>query len=199
MPVLSTFRTSIEHRYFPVSPGSTWTYAGSEDGVPRVDDVRVLEGTRRILGVACLGIEQLVEEDGILVERTVEWYAQDADGNVWKFGEETFERVNGSFVAQSDSWIAGSRGARPWLAFPAVPAVGQEFVGGPAGAEDRFEVVSIGEIVTTPLGAFPDCVRLLENPDDPEDTDIILYADGVGMVAARFPTGGLDLVAVDIR
>lgn len=193
---LQSFRAGIDHRYFPLTPDREWTYEGLQDGTPRRDEVRVLAEPRVLMGVSCTGLQDDEFLDGMPFERTVEWYAEDRRGNVWKFGEESAEFDGVAFVPRADSWVAGVGGAVPWLAFPAEPRVGQTFVGGPVGGEDKFEVLSVTETVAVPLGTFANCLRLLENPDDPDDTDIILYAGGLGQVSEAFPGGRVDLVSV---
>jgi len=65
-----------------------------QGGEQRVE-VTVLDETREVMGIQTRVVHDLVTEDGELVEDTYDWYAQDADGNVWYFGEETKEFENG--------------------------------------------------------------------------------------------------------
>ena len=195
----AAFQAQVAHRYFPLIPGTTWTYEGEEDGAAREDVVRTLPEPRLVMGVSCTGVRQEVSLDGEPFEYTLEWYAEDRAGNVWKFGEESFEFDGLDFRRTEDSWIAGQDGARAWLALPAVPRVGQAFSGGPAGSEDRVEVGSVRETVAVGAGTFRDCLLLEENPDDVEDQDIILYGDGVGMISMRFAEGRIDLVSIERR
>ena len=194
-PVPLQFVDEVDHAYFPLTPGAAWTLEGDEDGERRRDEVRVGEERRRILGVECTPLVQDVTVDGVLVETTTEWFAQDRGGNVWKFGEESLELDDdGLFVPTDDSWIAGTDGARPWQAFAASPRVGDVYEGYQPGGVDRFRVESVTETVTVPAGTFEGCLRLLENPDDPEDADVLLYAPGVGRVSETSSSGRIDLV-----
>jgi hypothetical protein len=195
----AAFQAQVAHRYFPLIPGTTWIYEGEEDGAPREDVVRTSEERRLVLGVSCTQVEQEVSLAGLPSERTLEWYAEDRAGNVWKFGEESLHFDGVEFRRTDDSWIAGEEGARAWLALPATPRVGQRFTGGPAGGEDVLEVYSIRETIAVAAGTFKDCLLLLENPDDVEDEDIILYGDGVGVLSTRFPGGRIDLVSIERR
>ena len=47
-----------------------------------------------------------------------------------------------------------------------------------------------------PAGAFADCLEIDENPDDPEDHDIILYAPSIGRVSESSPSGFVHLVEI---
>ena len=127
--VPAQFVAEVDHAYFPLTPGAAWTLEGDEDGSVRRDEVRVGEVRRRILDVECTPLVQDVIVDGVLVETTTEWFAQDRVGNVWKFGEESLELDDGLFVRTDDSWIAGIDGARPWQAFAANPRVGDVYAG----------------------------------------------------------------------
>ncbi len=92
--------------------------------------------------------------EGVLVEDTFDWYAQDTAGNVWYLGElaTNYEYDNkGNFIGTNNdgSWEAGVDGALPGYAIEANPQVGdnyfQEFA--PGIAEDEGQVISINESI----------------------------------------------------
>lgn len=190
------FDTSSRHPFFPLRPGATWRYEGVEDGKPRHEVVAVGDRVETILGIACAALVQQVWVAGDLVEHTTEWFAHDQHGNVWKFGEETIELHDERLVRSPESWVAGEQGAAAWIAFPARLARGDTFTGWRPDGEDRFEVLSVGDTALVPAGTFDGCVTLIENADDPDDTDIILYAPGVGRVSERSASGQVVLVEV---
>ena len=65
---------------------------------------------------------------GALEERTLDYYAQDKDGNVWYFGEDTAElKANGEVKTTEGTWLAGRDGAVAGIFMPADPQVGQSF------------------------------------------------------------------------
>ena len=101
---------------------------------------------------------------GAYVEVTKDWYAQDADGNVWYLGEDTEEYENGEVASTAGSWEHGVRdGAYAGIIIPADPKPGleyrQEYYKGEA--EDVAEVLSLDATATVP---FRD---LRELPPDP--------------------------------
>ncbi|MHC4135514.1 MAG: hypothetical protein ACYTDU_13780 [Planctomycetota bacterium] len=191
-----TFVAAVEHPWFPMRPGTLWIYEGDAEGSHRRDDVRVLEQTRVIADVTCTAVRQEVFLDGELSEVTTEWFAQDGDGNVWRFGEETAELDDGVFAATADSWMAGEDGAVPWMFLAADPHVGDRYVGYRPDGQEVVEIVSLTETATVPAGIFENCLEAEENPDDLEDADIILFAPGVGLVSESSHTGRIDLVSV---
>jgi len=82
--------------------------------------------------------------DGTLAERTYDYYAQDDDGNVWYFGEDTVKTDDqGNLTETSGSFRAGVDGAQPGVFMQAHPEIGrrfrQEWYKGQA--EDQFKVV----------------------------------------------------------
>ncbi len=190
------FVAGVNHDYFPLVPGMRWVYMGTHEGLPRIEEVRALDTPRVIVGVECIAILEEVFDDGVLVEITTEWFAQDTEGNVWKFGEESYELEGSTFELDDDSWIAGQDGALQWRMMSGNPSVGDRFFGFTPAGQDLFEVQSVNEMVVVPAGTFPGSMQVIENPDDPNDTDVILYARGVGRVSETNTDGGVQLISV---
>jgi hypothetical protein len=192
----ATYVPLVNHQYFPLLPGSTWTYIGEEDGESKREEVRVLDGPHMVLGVACTAVVEDVFVDGELAETTTQWYAQDTDGNVWVFGEESLEYTGGVPVPADDSWRAGVNGAQAWIVFAAHPQPGDVYAGNRGDGWDENTVVSVTATALVPAGMFQGCLDLEEgNPDDPDDQDRILYAPGVGRVSEEAPDGRVELVS----
>ncbi|MGH7162643.1 MAG: hypothetical protein ACREID_04100 [Planctomycetota bacterium] len=190
------FVTAVDHTYFPLTPGTARVYEGVDEGLPRRDEVRVGAEPHVVSGIACTAVTQEVFLDGRLAELTTEWFAQDRDGNVWKFGEETLEFDGVRLAPTADSWEAGVDGARPWVALAADPKVGDVYVGYRPGGQDTLSVVSLTETATVPAGVFENCLQAVENAEDPDDADIILYAPGTGLVSETSAGGRIDLVSI---
>ena len=128
-----------------------------------------------------------------LVEDTYDWYAQDHEGNVWYFGEETAEYEDGEIVSTAGAWEAGVDGALPGIAMEADPTVGdsyrQEYY--PGEAEDMAEVVQTGVSEEVAFGAFDDLIVIEEwTPLEPEVVEEKSYALGVGVVLETTVQGG---------
>jgi hypothetical protein len=195
------FSTTIDNRYLPLKPGSTRVYE-SADGGARVE-VTVTSETKTVMGVTCVVVHDRETEDGNLVEDTFDWFAQDKDGNVWYFGEETKEYEGGEVVSTAGSWEGGVDGAIPGIIMKADPQVGdvyqQEYLEGEA--EDKAEVLALGESVTVSFGPFADVLRTREWPPlEPGVAEEKLYAPGVGLIQAKTVEGGSgqeDLVEVN--
>ncbi|NIN71023.1 MAG: hypothetical protein GTO46_03615 [Gemmatimonadetes bacterium] len=191
------FVTNVDNQYFPLVPGTTFVYE-TPDGGERVE-VIVTEETKTIMGVTCMVVMSHEFEDGELVEETADWYAQDMDGNVWYFGEDTKEYEDGEVVSTAGSWEAGVDGAQPGIIMKGAPAVGQsyrqEYYAG--RAEDMGEVLALQESVTVPYGSFENLLKTKEwTPLEPGDEEHGYYAPGVGLVLEAEGDDRLELISV---
>ena len=84
---------AIDHEYFPLLPGMFNVLKAKgvdEDGEPFSErTVRSFAGAGpKILGVRTTTMLDKAFEDGLLVERTKDYFAQDTKGNVWYLGED---------------------------------------------------------------------------------------------------------------
>lgn len=191
----SDFGAVIDHPYFPVQPGTVWYYEGEDDGEPLYEEVAALDPVAWFDGQLCLPLQQRRFLSATLVEVTTEWFAQDAVGNVWQYGEDSFVVEAGQLVATRDSWRAGVGGALAVLLFPAAPGVGDVTVLDLPHGQESYEVVAVDAVASTPAGTFGECLERHENPGDP-DQDILLYAPGTGLAEVRAANGYKLLVAV---
>ncbi len=181
----SNFVAQIDNPYFPLAPGTTFIYEGQTAQGFEHDEFAVTQSTRVILGVTCVEVHDTVTLDGALSEDTLDWFAQDNEGNVWYFGENTHELEDGLITTIEGTFMAGVDGDKPGIIMKAHPAIGdfyrQEF--SLANAEDFAETVSLTESVTVPAGSFNNCLKSKETT--PLETDLLeykFYAPGVGNV-----------------
>ena len=109
----SDFVGAIDNPYLTYRRGTAFHFRGFRGRTPQTDDQLVLRRTKRILGVRCTIVRDVVSEHGRALERTLDYYAQDHHGNVWYMGEDSFELVHGRFAKADDSWLGGVRDERP--------------------------------------------------------------------------------------
>lgn len=191
------FVDRIDNRYFPLEPGTVFRLRGvTQDGI-EYETVRVTDRTRTVMGVRTTVVKDVMRTDGKISEWTHDWYAQDREGNVWYFGEETAEYANGKILNRHGSWEAGVDGALPGIIMSGSPQVTdsfrQEFY--EDEAEDMFWVVAAGETLSVPMGRFDDTVRVLEwTPLEPRIVVTKTYAPGVGLLSERALSGGKENV-----
>jgi hypothetical protein len=178
------FVDKIDNPFYPLQPGTTFTYQSTDGSV--VDLFNVTGQTKTILGVECVVVQDNVFTDGTLSETTLDYFAQDKAGNVWYFGENTKELdASGNVISTEGTWLAGKHGATPGVIMEAHPKVGdhysQEFA--PGVAEDQATVKSLNAHVNVPFGNFHDVLKTKEtSPLDPAIIDHKFYAQGVGEV-----------------
>jgi hypothetical protein len=187
-PKQPRFSAHVDNPWFPLVPGTTYTYNGVKDGKRSREVLTVTHRTKTVAGVPCVVVEDRLYLAGHLAERTADWYSQDRLGNVWYFGEATAELDDQGHVQTTEgSWQAGAHGAKPGILMPARPHVGQsglqEYYKG--HAEDHFRVV----------GLFGNNAVLTEEstPLEPGVLDHKLYVRGVGTVLERTVKGGDEL------
>jgi hypothetical protein len=153
----ANFVTVIDNPFLPLTPGTTFVYEGKTEKGNEHNDTNVSSETKVILGVTCVVVKDKVLVDGVLEEATLDWYAQDKQGNVWYFGEDSkaYDK-DGSVTSTAGSWEAGVDGALPGIVMQATPTIGetyrQEYYKGEA--EDLATVLSLSESLTVPAGSY---------------------------------------------
>jgi hypothetical protein len=187
------FVRRVDNPLFPLPLGTRLVYRGSEDGKPEKVVTDVTRDHKTILGIPVVVVLDRVFLDGVLIEKTFDWYAQDEDGNVWYFGEDTKEFENGKVVSTAGSFEAGKNGAKAGVIMRAHPKLGQvtpqEFA--PGVAEDKARVVDLDATVRVPFGTFHHCLKSEEfTPLEPAVLENKFYCPGVGIVRERDVRGG---------
>ena len=200
----STRSATIDNQYWPQPVGTRFTYRSVGNGRCEVNDIRVTHVTPEIAGVTTRQVLDRIYEDercdgsrDFLSEDSLDWYAQDAKGNVWYFGQETKSFCapdNPDLVCSTlGSWKAGVNGAAPGIVMLAAPSPGdfyrQEHA---AGAHDAAKVLRMNADVR--LG--------LERKIDSEHyTGCLMTKEwspsGAGAVEHKFYCPGTGLVRID--
>jgi hypothetical protein len=177
------FVAAVDNPYFALQPGTTFFYENADGSAG--NEFVVTRRTKVIQGVTCVVVMDTATEDGEVVEKTFDYFAQDIYGNVWYFGEDTKEFVDGKVVSTEGSWRAGVDGAQPGIIMKASPQVGDEYnqENAPGVAEDRAEVLSLDAPASAPYAAFLQTLQTLDTtPLDTGSVEHKFYAAGVGQV-----------------
>jgi hypothetical protein len=201
--VASNFTANVTNPWFPLPAGRTLEYRGiNEDGAVR-ELFLISDETQKVDGVTCRVVLDRLYVDGELAETTRDFYAQDRQGNVWYFGEDTAELdPDGTMIGTSGTFHSGDSGALPGIFMTAVPAVGdthrQEYA--PGFAEDFYAVEVLSTKVVTPYRTFTNAMRTREwTPLEPGVLDNKYYVKGIGTVKELTVKGGkerLELYAI---
>jgi hypothetical protein len=189
----ANFVEKINNPYFPLVPGTTFIYKGRADGDVITDNFAVTHVTRVIDGVTCVEVHDSVFTNGVLTEDTRDWFAQDKEGNVWYFGENTAELEDGLLATIAGSFMAGVSYDKPGIIMKAHPVIGdfyrQEF--SLNNAEDNAETVGLNATVTVPFGTFQHCLKSAETtPLEPGALEDKFYATDVGNVLTADQVSG---------
>ncbi|MFN0114317.1 MAG: VPLPA-CTERM sorting domain-containing protein [Paracoccaceae bacterium] len=188
---------AISNPFFTLSPGYSLslTAKGEDQGTPFTETtIRSYAGAgRTLLGVGTQTMLDQAYVNGVLVEETRDYFAQDTAGNVWYMGEDVTnylydENGNLTGTSSSSSWLAGANGALPGFQMPAAPSVGLSFFQEFAGADNALDealviatdatVVSGGRTYTNVLAMFESTAL------DPSLREIKYYAPGIGLIRA---------------
>ena len=196
--VPANFVGGMQNPYFPLVPGTVYSYRQETPDGAETNEVEVTHDTKVILGVTTFVVHDRVFLEGSLKEDTFDWYAPDKDGNVWYFGEDT--RELGPPVSTAGSWEAGKNGAQAGIIMLAHPAIGDTYhqENAPGVVADQARVKSLNETATVPFDTFTGCIKTQEwTPLEPGNRAFKLYASGVGIVmeVPNHGSGPLELTA----
>ena len=199
------FSADVTNPFWPMKPGTRWTYHNVENGQPPQDiEVIVTTATKKLAnGVTARAVRDTARVKGQISEDTVDWYAQDTKGNVWYMGENTAEFKNGKIDTREGSWEAGKDGAMPGIMLPAQPRDGQkyrqEYKKGEA--EDNGEIIATKDLVEVKAGRYKDALVTMDTSSvETTAVEYKFYAPGVGPLLALDVSGGAareELVKID--
>lgn len=177
----ASFVADVDNPLYPLVPGTKFVYENGDETV----EVTVTANKKTILGVSCTEVHDVASVAGEVIEDTLDWFAQDQDGAVWYFGEDTKEMSGGMVTSTHGSWEAGVDGAKPGIVVPAAPKVGdtyrQEYYA--CEAEDMGEVLALDATAMVKAGSYTGCLKTHDfTPLEPDINEEKYYCPGVGLV-----------------
>ena len=191
------FSAPVENPYMPLRVGLTETLMATTinagETVPELAVRTVIGPGPVIMGVQSVTVVDEAFVEGRLVERTLDFFAADATGNIWYLGEdvENFNYDAAGVLTGTDNhsaWRAGVNGAVPGITMPAVLTVGEVLFQEHAPVEeamDYAELVETGLVIDTAGGQFTEVIKFYEaSTVDLELREFKYYAPGVGMIRA---------------
>jgi hypothetical protein len=202
-PGPGAFVTGFSNPYLAFDVGKVFYYEGeTEDGFETIK-VTVTSETKEIMGVTTTVVSDSAFLDGKLIEATDDWFAEDAEGNVWYFGEYSEEWEDGEFIGTEGSWEAGIDDALPGILMPGNPKMGmkyqQEYY--EDEAEDMAMVINLNKTVETKMGTFEGCLETMEwTPIELGEREHKFYKPGMGLILELKPREGriaIELVEIE--
>lgn len=187
---------TIDNPYLPLSKFTRCELRGvQDDGTRERNVIRRLKRTRAFdvdgQRVKTVVMDDRAFEDGQLVERTFDYFAQADDGTVHYFGEHVDNIENGRVVDHHGSWLYGRDTRVLGVAMPPNPTLGMQWrledVPRVTIESDRVEETGMR---ARAAGRLHRGVIRVEEFTQPEgDVEYKLYAPGVGVITEYAPDG----------
>lgn len=179
---------SAGNKWLPLKPGTQWVREGTtmigKRKVPHKVISTVTDVIREIDGVKTVLVLDHQLGAGQIVQKSVDYFAQDGAGNVWTMGGVTEEYEAGRFVAIDEAWLDGQDGAEGGILMPADPATTKPWTIAQPPEEDadaaQFERMQPKECV--PFDCYDDVLVVREGTKSALDNEFKYYATGVGQI-----------------
>jgi hypothetical protein len=179
------------NKWLPLKVGTQWVREGFTDvgnrRVPHRVISTVTDVSREIEGVSTVALMDQDIDGGQIVQQSLDYLAQDEQGNVWYLGSYTEEYEGGQFVNATDAWLAGVKGAKPGILMQADARTGTPpyFVAQPPGGEEEVDVAQVvetGQSECVPFKCYKDVLVIREGKEAAPDNEFKYYAPGVGQI-----------------
>ena len=175
--------------YLPLIPGTQsvregFTLVGGRK-VPHTVTTTVTNVYREVDGVRTVLMLDHEVDGGQVTQISVDYVAEDKQGNVWNLGGYTQEYEGGRFVSAIDPWLQGVNGAKAGILVQADPRVETPIysVSQPDKEEDSVaEVIKVGSRHCVPFDCFKDVLVVREGKASAPDNEFKYYARDVGQI-----------------
>lgn len=174
--------------WLPLVPGTQWVREGTtligNRVVPNLVVTTVTDVTREIQGVTTVLVYDHSVGAGQVVQESLDYLAQDKDGNIWMMGGATEQYEAGRYVAVDEAWISGKDGSQAGILMPADPPASAPWViDKHAGEEDSVaEFVQLLSRKCEPFDCFSKVLVTREGKATAIDNEFKYYAYGVGQI-----------------
>jgi hypothetical protein len=189
----------IDNPYLPLTKFERCELRGQEGGADARVVRRLLDRTKKFefngRTVRAAVIEDRAFEDGQLVERTLDYFAQADDGTVYYVGEDVDNYENGRVVNHEGSWLYGRDTDMLGVAMPGRPRVGSRwrFEDVPGITTESNRVVERLARVRARGKTYRNVIRVRERTSPGGEIEYKLYARGTGLIRERPPDGRVEL------
>lgn len=186
-----TFGASVTrpNTWWPLIPGRQWVRDGTtlvgHRPVPHRIIATVTNLWRVVAGVRAVAVLDQDIDTGQISQESLDYLAQDRQGNVWVVGAYTELYDGGRFVTSQDGWLAGVGGAQAGILMPAdslTRTTPWSIARPPSADVDVAEVVKRGTSLCVPYGCFKNVLVIREGKATRPDNEFKYYAPGVGLI-----------------
>ena len=184
----------VDNRYFPLTDTKSTRIFESDDGEERFELTNIGSG-KTIMGVETTTQLDRAYEEGLLVEETYDYYAQDKVGRVWYMGEDVTNYEyddDGNLIGKNDesAWIADGEESLPgWMMLKDPdqlvelrPNYYQEIAPLDEALDEATVWALIDEVILGNGEAFYDVLQVLEKDPYDDEYGYKYYAPGFGLI-----------------
>jgi hypothetical protein len=192
----------ITNPYLPITKFHRCELAGNDEG-QHLRIVRTLLDRTEPFTYAGQSLNAAVVRDRVvdvkahqLIEKTIDYFAQDDAGAVYYLGEDVNEYKRGKLVTHEGQWRLGRDTQVAGILMPASPKVGDVFKSEdvPGIIEETSNVIALGGKSTIDGHKYSNVLRIREDVTAPTtETEFKRYAPGTGVVTEA--NGGVKLVS----
>ena len=195
--------TNITNPYLPISKFHRTVLKGNDQG-QHLRIVRTLLDRTKTFHYKGQKVEAAVVRDrdtdvaaGTLIEKTIDYFAQDKAGTVYYFGEDVNEYQHGQPIGHDGSWRLGRDTKRAGVLMPARPKLGDTFVSEavPNITVEKDKIAAKGKTQRIAGHTYHHVMRIREHATTPKpgDFEFKTYAPGTGVITEA--NGGLHLTS----
>ena len=183
--------TANTNPWLPLRPGTQWVREGfvnvGSRRLPHRVVSTVTDVSKRVDGVSTVAVIDQDFNGGQISEQSIDYLANDRNGNVWYLGSYTEAYEGGQFVFANDAWLAGVNGATAGVLMIADPQAGtpaftEDTI--PGGESPTAQVERTGQSQCVPFHCYKDVLLLSEGGETK------YFAPGVGQIKTTPPAGG---------
>ncbi|HYM57220.1 MAG TPA: hypothetical protein VES79_04590 [Solirubrobacteraceae bacterium] len=185
-------RVTATNKYIPLKPGTQTVREGRVNiGHRRLAHrvvTTVTDVFKEVDGVRTVSVLDQDFNGGEIAEQSLDFLAEDKQGNVWYHGSYTEAYEGGQFVNAADGWLTGLKGARPGILMKADPRTGTPAYSParpPGGEADAAQVVKTGQRECVPFKCYKGVLVIQEGSESQPDEEYKYYAPGVGQIMAE--------------
>jgi hypothetical protein len=184
---------TIDNEWWPLKPGSHFTYKGTTiddegDAVPHRLEIYVTDLVKKIHGIPVAVIYEKDYSSEKMVECELAFFAQDDEKNVWHLGQYSEVYDETELVGGRAFLVGHLEGAKAGIMVPGAPAAGspsysQGYGPPPYNWSDRGRVAQVGAQTKTALATYSDVLVIEEfSGEEPGAIQLKYFAKGTGNV-----------------
>jgi len=190
----------ITNPYLPISKFHRTVLKGVDTG-QHLRIVRTLQHRKKAFTYQGRAVKAAVVKDvvtnvkaGRVIERTIDYFAQDEAGTVYYFGEDVNEYPRHGPVSHEGQWRLGRDTNTPGVLMPAHPKLGDSFKAEavPQVTHETDHVVAAGMTENVAGHTYRHVIKVRENAGPPPEVEFKTYSPGTGVITEA--NGGVHLI-----